>query len=263
MGSVWAPPRRVNAVLALAAALFFTSTPALAAPSRKVQQAYRGLEHASFKVRVKSIGVLVKSRDQGAAAAIRGMLKDADPTVRAAACDAAARLKDTAAVEDVRALLTDTSPLVARRAEAAMKKLDRGPRGRKSGRVVFTLDEPANLTKTAGLELKLVEGARKKLGTMPRILLAERAGTTGYLVSLTVQRVEEKAQGPDALMNVAGAATVMELPGRQLKFATRVQAAAGKAAPLTDAERTELTDDGARACGEALADELGKWMARQ
>lgn len=249
----------------LAATWVFSTGAAYSAPPPKLQKVYESLESSNFKIRVKAIQVLAKSGDEGAAAAIRLRLKDADATVRAAACDALARLDDEEALPQLRGLLSDTSPLVARQAEEAIGVLTKKKSAKKgkSGRVVVVFDPPQNRTKMAGVEKALEEGARAKLAKASRVALVEQAGNVGYVVMLTVQTVEEKQQGGGALMHVSGAATVLELPGRQLKFSTRVTAGVGKDGTLTDADRKELADESARAAGEALGDELGKWMTKQ
>ena len=75
---------------------------------------------------VKRIAILPLIRAPNAAPAVRGLLTDDDPEVRARACEALARLNDIASVPALFELLGDTSPRTAHAAVSAVLTLGSG-----------------------------------------------------------------------------------------------------------------------------------------
>mgnify|MGYP000163561821 CR=1 FL=1 len=230
-----------------------------AAP-RKKAAVDGGLESRDFEQRVKAIEALAAARDPRALELISEKLKDPDATVRWSAANALEALHDPRALPALQAAASDPSPLVANRARDAVRVLKPGGRQR-TGALVHLATKDSTGLNIRGLESALVEEARRAMATQKSLTIAEDDDFT-HTVKLVVQSVKESVQGQETLLEVTCTGTVVESPGNQLRFTTRVSAGITGGVPMTPALRAELVTDAVRSAAAALGEETAAYLVQ-
>jgi len=223
----------------------------MAAIPRPVREA---LQSRSAKVRILGITGVAKSRDAEAPRLLRALLADPEPAVRAAAVDAFATLKDPAALSSVQALGQDADPTVraaVARATAALEKL------------VLAIDvgdvEDLSDKSVPGLLPVLQDGVEQALrAELGKAATTRRGGVaTGYGAVLRLRSLRRLDNNGDG---VKCDVTLLELPGRILRFTSSATAAAGVVGPLKKSMERELALDGIGACAPSLARDIAEYV---
>ncbi|MBM4279723.1 MAG: HEAT repeat domain-containing protein [Deltaproteobacteria bacterium] len=250
----WLPARRASGVLRAAvtvALVLGLCAAAMAAIPRPVREA---LQSRSAKVRILGITGVAKSRDAEAPRLLRALLADPEPAVRAAAVDAFATLKDPAALSSVQALGQDADPTVraaVARATAALEKL------------VLAIDvgdvEDLSDKSVPGLLPVLQDGVEQALrAELGKAATTRRGGVaTGYGAVLRLRSLRRLDNNGDG---VKCDVTLLELPGRILRFTSSATAAAGVVGPLKKSMERELALDGIGACAPSLARDIAEYV---
>ncbi|MEW5849124.1 MAG: HEAT repeat domain-containing protein [Myxococcota bacterium] len=232
------------------------------AADKNQKKALSALKSGTFQARIDALALLSRSKEPEAFQAVLAALKDKDATVRWAACEALEAMGNPEAIPALEEASKDASPLVAARAREAAAALKNATPGMRGPPVVQVQAVDKSGVGIAGLDALLGEKARAQLGRSKALQLGDPDGA-GYLVQFNVQKVAEKKEGAETVLEVVVTATVQELPGHQLRFATRVGAAAGKTGPLSDAARKELANEILVPVSEALADEVAGYFAQR
>lgn len=225
-----------------------------AAPVKK-KAAAPSLASPNFELRVQAIDAHVTSKDPAAVDRIIPMLKDRDATVRWAAANALDEIHDARALPALEEAAQDPSPLVANRARDAVRAM----RGKSQGRIVKLVARDASGAGVPGAEAALLDDARNAVMAQKGFSVGDDATAT-HLITVTMMPVKERVQGSETIVEVNFTSTVMELPGNQLRFATRVGAAVAGGVPLTAAQRNELVMDAVHSAAAALGEESAGYL---
>ncbi len=242
----------VVVTLVVAAALFASSS--FAGVPRPLRDA---LQSRSAKVRILGITGVARSGDAEAAALLKGMLADVEPSVRVAAVDAIASLRDPSLLVDLQALTADSDATVR-------KAVARGAAALEALVVFIDTGDVDDLTDRSVPELlpELQRRVEQALGdALGPVVVVRRGGVArGYGAVLRLREMRRLVQDGDGAIEVKCDVTLVELPGRILRFTSSATAAAGVVGPLPRTMERELALDGIAACAPSLARDVADYV---
>ncbi len=233
-----------------------------AAPQSR-DRALRDLQSARFADRVSALEALSTVKEPAVVDAVVQVLADKDPTVRWAAVEALEKLGDTRAVPALQKAARDPAPLVAQRAQAAVAALshtDNAAAGPPAVHVVGAAGDVPEANAHAPLMQKNAAAALKARGGTGVRLLDRETEDPHYLMTVSVRSAVQRREGTQSVLEVTCTAVLMELPGHQLRFATRVGAALGTEGEMTATDRADLLRDAVDAASTALGEETADYL---
>jgi hypothetical protein len=245
--------RCARAVFCLLLALG-TSTTATAAIPRALRDA---LTNKSARVRILGVTGVARSGDGEAPVLLQGMLADPDPSVRVAVVDGLVKLKNPAALGALRTLAGDGDATVrtaAARAVAALEKMV----------VVVDTGDVEDLSNKSvpGLLPLLQDGVEKALRDAlgPTVVVRRGSVERGYGAVLKLRSLRRLVEGGNGAIEVKCDVTLVELPGKILRFTSSATASAGVDGALPKSMERELATDGINACAPSLAKDIGAYV---
>jgi hypothetical protein len=244
---------RLAGLVVFCLALLLSTTAAAAIP-RAIRDSL-----TSKSVRVRIIGVIgvAKSGDPEALGLLQGMLADPEPNVRVAVVAGLETLKNPAALAALQTLATDRDENVraaAVRAVAALEKLVV---------VIDTGDIEDISDKTVpGLTPQLQEGVEQALReALGSSAVLRRGGVErGFGAILKLRSVRRLVQDGNGAIEVKCDVTLVEMPGKILRFTSSATAAAGVEGALPRGMERELATDGINACAPSLAKDIADFV---
>lgn len=210
------------------------------------------------RVKIAAMIALSKSRKKYARPLIVKMLKDRDPSVRAAAAESLGILGDIKALSALRAH-NDVAPFVATHVERATVILEAKEK-RQAGKnpnaktvVVmpvkdFSKKVPKNLLDK--LHNGFIAGLRRERAIPFDVYKTQRK--SGFGAILSIGSVDEMRQGALNILTVTCDMTVVKLPQNALQMQASATAGGGFKSALNTSQKRELMNDGITECIPSL-----------
>lgn len=225
--------------------------------------ALKGLRSARFEERAAALETLGQSADPAAVPVVTPLLKDPDATVRWAAVEALDRLADPRALADLQDATQDPAPLVARRAQQAVAALRPRAGGSATGVKVWVVAPTGDVVETRSLEPLMQKNASagfsEKAGN--GLTLSTSSTEAAYVLTVSVRSVKTTQQGAQSVLEVVCSAVLTQMPGNDLRFATRVGAALAVDGALSDKDRQALLEEAVTAATTALGQETADHLS--
>jgi hypothetical protein len=219
-----------------------------------------GLTSSSVKVRVIAVAAIAKTKDPGATALVRPLLKDPDGAMRAAAVDALAVLKDVTSLPTISAMKSDPVPAVravVARAEKALMAV---------GAIAVDTGDVSDLSGKASPALvnKLQTLFETELNAISGGLAIKHGGVAkGYGALLRIRSITKMADGGNEFMHIKCDMTLVELPGKVLRLTSSANASAGVEGTIPANMEAELISDGIVACAPSLAKDFSDYIEQR
>ncbi len=243
----------VRVVLVLVLAFTLSASTSAAVP-RAIRDA---LSSKSARVRILGVTGVARSGDPEASALLQGMIADPEPAVRVAVVDALATLKNPSALGGLKALVDDRDATVraaAARAIATLEKLV----------VVIDTGDIEDLTDKSvpGLLPLLQDGVESALrDTLGPGAAVRRGGVArGLGALLKLRSLRRTVDAGNGAIEVMCDVTVVEMPGKILRFTSSATASAGVEGALPKSMERELAGDGIKACAPSLARDIADYV---
>jgi hypothetical protein len=230
---------------------------AVASPpnERQLEKARSLLGSSSAKVRIKAADILARANQPGTVHLLVPLLQDSDALVRAAVCDLLAQTQDVAALPFLQEAAKDPDALVQKRAAAALTALRET--ASRSAVQVTAVHTPQGMPPQLGGAVR--SAVLASFGAARRQASAEPGGR--WVMQVTVHAPVVRTSKAETVVQVGASATLMELPGRQLRFSARVDAAAAVDGAASQSMRAELTQDAALEAARNLTADVEKWLS--